>query len=107
MTKKFTIPCNVNGQSVMTDFFIGQPKADQHPIAFQAKWLGSEKNGVVPNEVMDSIAKIKKIADEKNVSFEDLCIYTINIANNIGQEDNKLFNDFLLEADNNVQQIEA
>ena len=105
MTKKFTIPCNFSGQAVMTDFFIGEPAEGQHPINFQAKFLASNKGGIVPQEVMDSMTKIKTLADEHNVSFEDLFIYTLNIANNEQQIENKEFNKILIDADKANKQI--
>ena len=105
MTKKFSIPCNFSGQAVMTDFFIGEPAEGQHPINFQAKFLADNKGGVVPQEVMDSISKIHTLANQHNVLFEDLFIYTLNVANNQEQIENKEFNKILIEADKETKQI--
>ena len=51
-----------------------------HPLHFQSNWLSKERGGSIPGEVMDSIAKLKDIADQNNVSFEDLCVYALGAA---------------------------
>jgi hypothetical protein len=103
MVKKFVLPCNFGGQTTNVDFFIGNPHADTHPINFQAKWLGENQGGSVPQRIMDSIQKIKMIADREKVSFEDLCLYTVNLANGIGQDENKHFDHLLIENDKKEQ----
>ncbi|MDR0571379.1 MAG: DUF2610 domain-containing protein [Rickettsiales bacterium] len=99
MVAKFFIPCDFNGREVNIEFSVGNPAKDQHPIYFQSKWLGEARGGVVPQEIMDSIQKIKEVADKEKVSFEDLCLYTINLANNIPQDDNKYYNKLLVDKD--------
>jgi hypothetical protein len=103
MVKKFVLPCNFSGQTMNIDFFIGNPHADTRPINFQAKWLGENQGGSVPQRIMDSIQKIKMIADREKVSFEDLCLYTVNLANGIEQEGNKQFDHLLIENDKKEQ----
>ncbi len=78
--KKFIIPCNFNGQMSPFAIYIGAPEDRHHPLHFQADWLSKERGGQIPQEVMDSVAKLKEIADRNGVSFEDLCVYAI--ANN-------------------------
>ena len=80
--KKFDIPCAINGQVQQVTLCIGQPHPEQHPLNFQQKWLAETKNGRIPQNVMDSIAKVKELADKNGVPFEDLCYYAINLANN-------------------------
>lgn len=78
--KKFTIQCDFNGQKAPFTVYIGQPKDGNHPLHFQADWLGRQRGGNIPGEVMDSISKLKELADKNNVSFEELCAYALNTA---------------------------
>ncbi|MBO4956808.1 MAG: DUF2610 domain-containing protein [Rickettsiales bacterium] len=97
MVKKLTIPCSFGGQSSPVDLYIGKPNSAQHPLNFQAKWLNSEKGGSVPQDVMDSVLKIQKIAEQNNVSFEELCFYAITVANGSCKENIPEYNKLLLE----------
>jgi hypothetical protein len=85
--KKFTVPCNFNGQVAPFTIYIGAPKDENHPLHFQADWLSKERGGTIPQEVMDSLTKLKDLADKNNVSFEDLCVYALGAAQQ-EQEDN-------------------
>ena len=78
--KKFTVPCDFGGQKSPFTIYIGDPEPKHHPLQFQANWLSKERGGNIPGEVMDSIAKLKDIADQNNVSFEDLCVYALGAA---------------------------
>lgn len=98
MTKYFSIPCTFNGgieQSVL--FSIGAPNPDYHPIHFQSSWLSSVKGGVVPPEIMDSIAKLYELAKKHDVSFEELCFYAINVANGSQDNNNGVFSKIIEE----------
>lgn len=85
--KKFSVPCNFNGQMAPFTIYIGMPKDGNHPLHFQADWLSKERGGTIPQEVMDSIQKLKDLADKNNVSFEDLCVYALGAAQQEGAED--------------------
>jgi hypothetical protein len=78
--KKFTVPCYFNGVKAPFTIYIGAPEDQHHPLHFQADWLQKERGGTIPSEVMDSIAKLKALADKNNVSFEDLCVYALGAA---------------------------
>ncbi len=78
--KKFTVPCDFGGQKAPFTIYIGDPEPRHHPLSFQANWLSKERGGAIPGEVMDSVAKLKEIADQNNVSFEDLCVYALGAA---------------------------
>lgn len=78
--KKFTVPCNFGGVKSPFTIYIGAPEDQHHPLHFQADWLSKERGGNIPPEVMDSIAKLKELADKNNVSFEDLCVYALGAA---------------------------
>jgi hypothetical protein len=95
MIKKFTIACTFGNTTADTDFYIGKPGAGKHPIGFQMKWLSDVKGGSVPGDVSNAIAKIRDIAEENDVSFEDLCFYAINIANGKIDEEIPEFNKLL------------
>ena len=77
MVKQFTVPCDFGGKKYPITFYIGEAAFGEHPIGFQSKWLATERGGKVPQTLMDSLAKLKSIADETYVSFEQLCTYVI------------------------------
>lgn len=99
MVKRLTIPCNFNGQTAPIDIYIGTPNGAQHPIYYQSKWLSSERGGQVPQDIMESIGKIQKIAEKNNVSFEELCYYAITVANGTSKQNIPNYNKMLLEVD--------
>ena len=78
--KKFTVPCDFGGQKAPFDVYIGNPKQGNHPLQNQANWLSKERGGTIPQEVMESFQKLLDLADKNNVSFEDLCVYALNVA---------------------------
>lgn len=78
--KKFTVPCNFGGQQAPFTIYIGDPKDGNHPIQNQADWLSKERGGQVPPEVMESLSKLKELAEKNNVSFEELCVYALGAA---------------------------
>jgi hypothetical protein len=86
--KKFTINCDFNGQRSPFTVFIGKPQEGHHPLHFQAEWLSSERGGVIPTEIMESISKLQELAKKNNVSLEDLCVYAIGTAEQEKAESN-------------------
>ena len=77
--KMFVIPCEVNGEKVPVQFYIGQPTPGiSNPIHFQRGWLIQERGVCTPSDVDDSLCKLKEIALENNVVFVDLCTYALN-----------------------------
>lgn len=78
--KKFTIPCDFNGVKAPFTVYIGNPDQSHHPLYFQAEWLMKQRGGVIPQEVMESLEKLKAIADKNGVSFEELCEYALTAA---------------------------
>jgi hypothetical protein len=78
--KKFTVPCDFGGQKAPFDVYIGNPKPGNHPLQNQANWLSKERGGTIPQEVMESFQKLLDLAEKNNVSFEDLCVYALNVA---------------------------
>jgi hypothetical protein len=85
--KKFTIPCYFNGVKAPFTIYIGAPEEAHHPLHFQAAWLQSERGGVIPQEVMDSVAKLKELAEKNGVSFEELCVYALGTAQQSASEE--------------------
>ncbi|MBL6665100.1 MAG: DUF2610 domain-containing protein [Rickettsiales bacterium] len=78
MVKKFTANCNFGGQVAPVTLYVGNPSKGNHPLAFQSKWLSSERGGTIPSNIMESFAKLSDIADKNKVPFEDLCAYVID-----------------------------
>jgi hypothetical protein len=76
--KMFIIPCDVNGQKVPVQFYIGEPHPKAHPIQHQSGWISKERGVNVPSDVMDSLKKLHDISMENNVSFVELCTYALN-----------------------------
>lgn len=83
--KKFTINCDFGGQIAPFTVYIGQPEAGHHPLHFQSNWLSKERGGNIPPQVMDALSKLKELAEKNNVSFEELCVYSLGTAQ---QEEN-------------------
>ena len=84
--KKFTVPCTFAGEKAPFTIYIGDPEDKHHPLHFQSDWLSKERGGTIPSEVMESIAKLKELADRNNVSFEELCVYALGAAAQQNQE---------------------
>lgn len=78
--KKFTINCDFGGQIAPFTVYVGQPEPSHHPLHFQADWLSKERGGTVPAQVMDALSKLKDLAEKNNVSFEELCVYSLGAA---------------------------
>ena len=75
--KKFSINCDFGGQIAPFTVYIGLPKPGNHALDHQAKWLGSNRQGTIPAEVMDAIAKLQELADKNGVLLEELCVYAL------------------------------
>ncbi len=77
--KQFTIPCKFGDQGVHPFFiYAGEPNPENHPLKYQAHWLRSERGGVIPKKVLDSMKKLQAIAGRNHISFEELCVYALN-----------------------------
>ncbi|MGI4775751.1 MAG: DUF2610 domain-containing protein [Janthinobacterium lividum] len=90
----FNINCDFGGQMASFPIYIGQPEQSHHPAKFQESWLSSEKQAIIPTEVMAALAKLKELADKNNVLLEELCVYALgaeqqeeNAAANASQEE--------------------
>jgi len=79
--KRFTIPTKFGNSRAPFHVYIGDPIPTKHPLKYQAAWLSQERGGEVPQDVMDSFEKLKEIAIENNVSYEELCVYALGNAN--------------------------
>lgn len=78
MVKKFTANCTFGGQISPVTLYVGNPTKGNHPLAFQSKWLSSERGGTIPGNIMESFSKLADIAEKNKVPFEDLCAYVID-----------------------------
>ena len=72
MVKKITVNCDFSGAAHSVNFYIGDAAVAKNPISFQSQWLSQERGGSVPEKLMESLDKIKRISDEHNIPFEDL-----------------------------------
>lgn len=81
MVKKFTTNCNFGGQFSPVTLYVGTPVEGSHPLAFQSRWLGKERGGEIPPNIMDSFSKLAEISVKNRVPFEDLCSYVIEEVN--------------------------
>lgn len=84
--KRFTIPCDFGGKKAPFDVYIGLPSSGAHPLQYQSLWLEEQRGGKVPTEVMESFGKLLALSNKNGVSFEDLCVYALEAAN---EEKNK------------------
>jgi hypothetical protein len=75
--KKFSVPCDFGGEKHPFDFYIGNPSPGLHALKYQAAWLLENRGGRVPTEVLDSFTKLRQLALDNNVSFEELCAYAM------------------------------
>jgi hypothetical protein len=78
--KRFTIPCDFGGVKAPFHIYVGKPLPGSHPLRFQAAWLRELRGGTFPPEVMESFQKLMDIAEENQVSFEELCVYALGTA---------------------------
>ena len=78
MVKKFTTNCDFNGQKAPVTLYVGDPAVGSHPFGFQSKWLSKDKGGSIPENIMESFAKLATISEKNRVSIEKLCAYVID-----------------------------
>lgn len=77
--KRVEIPCKFpDGKESSIKFYIGEAAKGSHPIQFQSQWLGKEYGGKVSKKVMDSLQKLKEIADENRLNFTEICDYVFD-----------------------------
>lgn len=78
----FMIPCQNRADGTKTPYpiYVGEAIEGVHPLEQQDAWLRRELGLEIPLEVMDSFAKLRDIALENNVSFEELAVYAMGEA---------------------------
>ena len=80
--KKITVPCHKDGKSQMFDFFISDfPYGEENPLKYQSQWLKETSGFEVHPGVVDSLIKLRKLSEQNDVSFEELVIYALEMAN--------------------------
>ena len=77
MVKQFTVPCKFGNDMSPVTLYIGNPEASHHPIFFQSDWLSTEKGGVIPQDLMDTLQKLHDLAVQNGANFEELCYYAL------------------------------
>ncbi len=84
-TTAMSVTCTTqSGGTQSATLIIGHPEHEHHPVYFQAKAMG-DKGLMVPSKIMDSLQKIKVLAEENNVDFVELVEYAVKT--NSGEED--------------------
>ncbi len=88
VVKKFNIFCAFGGAVSNFTIYVGRPERNHHPLHFQSNWVSKERQGSIPQDIMDSMAKLKDISEKNNIPFEELCEYAIqaSMSNNQNQE---------------------
>lgn len=82
--KKFTIPCEFGmGKKIPFDVFVSElPKDFKYKgIDDQAIWLKEARGGSVPEDTQKAFRTLQSIAWEKDLSYPDLCLRAMNLAN--------------------------
>jgi len=87
--KKLNIPCNFGNSVHKIDFYIGNPKAENHPIQSQNHWLSSERGGTVSSEILDSLKKLHELSKNNDVDFSELCSYAIDTSNSYSEDESE------------------
>ena len=75
--KRFKVPCSVGGRTEQVDVYVGNPRSDSHPLQNQSRWLSEERGASISQEVMESFAKLHRLALDHDVDFEDLCVHAM------------------------------
>src|ERR1700686_1673037 len=81
--KRFTVPCDLNGQKLPFYVFIVEeyPPNEDNPMKEEGQRISTDFVGAtLPVEVIDSFKRLLKIARDNKVSFPDLCVYALGAA---------------------------
>ncbi len=78
--KRFTVPVDFSGVSHPFHVYIWDAPNAPVPTDAQFDWVEQARGGRVPEDVRESFRKLFKIAKDNNVSFQDLCVYALNAA---------------------------
>ncbi|MEU8023045.1 DUF2610 domain-containing protein [Micromonospora haikouensis] len=79
--RRLMVPCTFDtGETAMFPFVVGQPCADSHPLEQQLAWLARERGGQAPQEVVDSLAQVHRLAVEQSTKLEELVAYAMREA---------------------------
>ena len=80
--KQFTIPVDFGGTKIPVFIYVREwPESyrKRFPgVEDQRHWLKEARGGVLAPEVVESFAKLQKIAEDNHVSFPELCAYALS-----------------------------
>ncbi len=83
--KKFTVPCLFGEKNIQSPFtiYLGDPSTyismpKRHAIYFQSKWLKEIQGGTVPEKILDSLERLRVLAEAEEISFKELCVFALN-----------------------------
>ncbi|WP_339040545.1 DUF2610 domain-containing protein [Candidatus Lariskella endosymbiont of Hedychridium roseum] len=105
--KKFDIPCFFNGAKQTIAVFLGDSAPDHHPLHFQAEWITKDKGGQIPQDIMETVAKIQDLAKRSNVPFMDLWQYALEASSNQSIEYNSESKSSENKISNSIQQLKG
>ncbi len=94
MPKKVTINCNSQSGKVPVDIYVGIPFPGTHPLNFQGRWLSEVKGVTIPQDLMDSLAKLEKVSQENKIPFSELMEYVyqeISLSNSVSSDAKEAF----------------
>ncbi|OWV00282.1 hypothetical protein B5D80_28030 [Micromonospora wenchangensis] len=75
------VPCTFDDdETAMFPFRVGQPCADAHPLEQQLAWLARERGGQAPQEIVDSLTQLQRLAVEQSTKLEDLVAHAMREA---------------------------
>ncbi|WP_077919776.1 DUF2610 domain-containing protein [Spirosoma sp. 209] len=81
--KKFTIPATLaDGNKAPVDLYIEDfPPDPNEPIQHELRRIKETRKASIGQEVIDAFGKLYALAVKNGVSFQDLCVYALNAAN--------------------------
>jgi hypothetical protein len=87
--RRFSIPCLFGSEKRLFDFYVGNPSPGLPALKYQAVWLLENRSGRIPPEVLDSFAKLRQMALDNDVDFEELCAYALMEASVLQREERR------------------
>jgi serine/threonine-protein kinase len=72
--KRFPLPADFNGLKYPFHIYITDVPWPKDPLEDQARWLEEVRGGTIPEEYRIRFKELHRIAHERGVSFQDLCM---------------------------------
>jgi hypothetical protein len=76
--ERFTIPVDFGGTKAPFYIYLIEDSPNSYAeLQDQFRWIKEIRGGIVPAEILDSFAKLNKIAMDNKVDFTELCVYAL------------------------------